>query len=184
MLTRAALVIALSLSLCVTTAPRIASAKGGSSIVAATISGGNLGAPKYVDIRLPDNLDDMFEIDAPSAGPSALPYELTLHYDFGDQGGRRDWSGRYDGKSTLYFPEDMIVGNGTWKAGWYTAVDVLANALSGALAPARPPLFPDAGSGRSGARGSAAGVVPMPILITLGFMGYYVLSVGLRTKRS
>lgn len=169
MVIRSLLAVALALVVAAALVVRTAHAKGSSAIVAATLSGGKLTAPKTIAIHLPESLDDMFEIEAPQSGvEDALPYALTLHYDFGEEGGRRDWSGRFDGVSALYFPESMIVHNGVWKAGWYTAVDVLALALSGALAPPRP-LLPATGAGPAeerGARGAALAAV-----VLLGMTG-------------
>jgi hypothetical protein len=39
-------------------------AKGSSYVVAAALSGGSLTLPSTVPVRLPENLDNMFEMDA------------------------------------------------------------------------------------------------------------------------
>jgi hypothetical protein len=156
-----------------------ADAKGSSAIVAATVSSGTLSAPVTVLVQLPENLDDMFEMDAPSGvDGTTLPYAMTLHYDFAEEGGKRDWVGRYDGESTLYFPESMLVGNGTWAAGWYTAVDVLGAALPDAVGSTDPSL-PATGSGPSSV-GAMHGVFIMFAMLGLGtlFAGLVLLGRG------
>lgn len=182
MFTRAFVAAALSLS-CAALAAAPAHAKGSSAIAAATLSGGKLASPKTIDIRLPESLDDMFELETPpSGGGAALPYELTLHYDFGDEGGLHNWAGRYDGDQTLYFPESMIVRNGVWKGGWYTAVDVLAQALSSALAPPRPPLLPVTGSGPD--RDRRAPMRRLELLLLLGIAAPALGLIGSRIRRA
>jgi hypothetical protein len=66
-----------------------------------------------------------------------LPYQLTLHYDFGRYtgrvapagaasfGGTTDWSGRFDGDSLIYFDRPL----GGYGAGWFQATPELAERL-------------------------------------------------------
>jgi hypothetical protein len=62
--------------------------------------------------------------------PAAVPFAVVVHYDFERYGGKRNWTGWYDGKDVLYIPEAMIVGPGGWAAGWYRVSPKLADSLS------------------------------------------------------
>ena len=141
----------------------VALGKGMSSITGATISGGDLKAPRKVRINLPEGQAEMSQVDVPAyqrtspftvqpcrawpvcvadgapaprePSPGEVPYDIVLHYDFARYGGKRDWPGRFDGKDILYFPEHMQVGNGLWAAGWYEAAPALRDRLNGSLHP-------------------------------------------------
>lgn len=123
--------------------------KGGDTYLAgATISGRDIAEPLTFkpDVRY----DGVFALHAPANGiqliaaelatleATVLPYEVTLHYDFGRYTNRlppanateagsdtRDWTARYDGNSLLYF-DRALGGQGP---GWYQATPELANAL-------------------------------------------------------
>jgi hypothetical protein len=125
-----------------------ASAKGDSYIVGFTISGKGLDAPVEVGIILPESYDPMTELlNAPAGVDPATdyPYSVVIHYDFEEFGGERDWRGWYDGEGVLFFPDDMIVGPGTWAAGWYTANPILAESLHSELPRVSPPGTGDGG---------------------------------------
>ena len=150
----------------------IAAAKGDSYVDGATLSGGPLAGPITVSFTLPDSYDDMSEAAPSSAQAAGVPagwYDITFHYDFNETGhGRRTWQGKYDGVDSLYFPEDMVVGSGTWASGWYRANPMLADELHRAL----PSTAPAAGSGslpagESDQRSTTAGLV----LLALGSVG-------------
>ncbi len=176
MFTRLALLALLTPLLYVSFTVTPARAKGSSYIVAATLDGGTLATPVTVPVRLPQNLDDMFELEPPRGVDGAsLPYKLTLHYDFTEDGqGKRDWLGSYDGNSTLYFPESMVVGSGVWAAGWYTAVDVLATALASAISDSSEPrALPSTGAGKSSIGSSDSEIV------MLGLLGLVIFVAGL-----
>jgi hypothetical protein len=152
--------------------------KGQSSIVGATVSGGGLGDPRHVAIALPEGLDDMFE--APAQSSSALRYDVVLHYDFEDEGGRHDWLGKWDGSDLLYFPERMVVVNGVWAAGWYRAAPELASALWSASWHLRP------GDRPSRHPQPAKGSVPNShsVLIAVNMvLGVLLIGAGVATRR-
>lgn len=139
----------------------------------ATITGGSLQQPSHATVVLPENLDDMFEATPPaSLSADALPFAVTLHYDFREDGyGLRDWSGRYDGHDLLYFPVSMVVGNGVWAAGWYYAVRELAEALRGAITSPPTTTLPVTGGGQS--RG------PLWHRLTIALLAGGIVAVGL-----
>ena len=120
-----------------------AAAKGGPYVVGATLSGGGLAAPLTAPIVLHEGYDDM--VEAPPSPGNAEWYDITLDYDFEEDGyGRRQWSGKFDGREYLYFPDSMVVGPGVWAAGWYRANPLFMAQLQRALSP----LPPATGSGR------------------------------------
>jgi hypothetical protein len=92
-----------------------------------------LRAPRSVSFAMPENYDPMFETQPPATGAATLAYDVIIHYDFGSYGGKRDWSGKFDGAELLYFPESMVVGPGTWAAGWFQASPPLAAGLQQAI---------------------------------------------------
>ena len=138
-----------------------ATAKGDSSLVGATISGGPLARPIEVEIDLPEDYGYLIPLDVPASDPSLprmrangglavpvnpppvrqprageTPYVLVLHHDLSAYGlGVVDWAGRFDGRDMLFFPEPMIWGE-KWEqyAGWYKADPLLAEQLRKAVA--------------------------------------------------
>jgi hypothetical protein len=149
-------------------------AKGGSRIVAATVSHERVAGSRTVSIQLPENYDDMFE-----AAPvkSALLYQVVLHYDFAGEGDRHDWVGRYDGDSTLYFPEPMVVRNGTWAAGWYTASPELAEQLQAAYGGL---ALPATGLSEDGVANAAN--QPHVTALAIGALGLVVFTVAYASR--
>jgi len=148
--------------------PSAAIAKGDNYIVALTVSGGALNAPRTVSFAMPPNYDDMFETQAPATGIAGLSYDVVIHYDFKEYGGKRNWVGKFDGTGLLYFPKSMIVGPGVWAAGWYGASPPLVEGLLRAMSAT---ALPTTGSGhrQSGWPEPAAWLVGMGVLLlTLG----------------
>jgi hypothetical protein len=121
---------------------------GNSYLKGATLSGGSLQAPASFDLDWPDR-GDVRQLHSPANGifmsesklaaleAIDLPYQLTLHYDFGRYtgrvapagaagfGGTTDWSGRFDGDSLIYFDRPL----GGYGAGWFEATPPLAERL-------------------------------------------------------
>ncbi|MBI4570605.1 MAG: hypothetical protein HY723_01545 [Chloroflexi bacterium] len=123
-------------------------AKGGSYVTGATVSGGEMTVPREIRLSFGENYDEMYELRSAAVASESLPYDIVLHYDFSEDGyGLRDWRGKFDGDTTLYFPESMVVGPGVWAAGWYKAGDLLAVPLQAAIA---SPSLPAAGGARPG----------------------------------
>jgi hypothetical protein len=94
------------------------------------------------DIRLPDGMDDMFEVDDATVSalglepdaPGSLPYRFRLHYDFRESGhGLQVREGWFDGHDLVYFREPMNVGPGLWAGGWYLLNPKVAFAFQGAV---------------------------------------------------
>ncbi len=146
-----------------------AQAKGSSYLVGARIFGGRLNEAITTTIALPDNYDDMTEADPPSGVFGSLAqsagYHIELSYDFSADGyGTRTWLGWYDGNDRLWFTENMVVGPGTWAAGWYNANPLLADALRRALAPTAP----STGTGPAGREGPGVGWHSAVGLLALG----------------
>jgi len=190
--------------------PSLAAAKGGNYIKGARVEGGHLQAARDFQISLPEEYDDMGEIDVPAyqqrtpetdrlcAGSPAcqaarapaphepaadeLPYRIVLHYDFAEFGGKRDWVGQFDGKDTLYFPEPMIVGPGLWAAGWYRAAPLLASSLRAGIG--LPPLVSPPASGDGGLIAPpATHSSPAPIGIPIGGLVLVGLALLQRHRR-
>lgn len=125
--------------------PTTASAKQ-NYVSGATLSGGSLASAVYIPLPMQDNYDEMYELRSAAVAPDSLAYDIVLHYDFSEDGyGLRDWAGKFDGDTTLYFPESMLVGSGIWAAGWYAAGDLLASPLHETIA---SPSLPAAGGAR------------------------------------
>ena len=146
-----------------------AQAKGGSYLVGARIFGGSLREAVTTPIALPENYDDMTEADPPSGVFGSLAqsagYHIELSYDFSADGyGTRTWLGWYDGNDRLWFTENMVVGPGTWAAGWYNANPLLADALRRALAPTAP----STGTGPAGRERAGVGWRSAVGLLALG----------------
>lgn len=119
----------------------------------ATLSGGSLVSAVYVPLVMSGNYDEMQELPNPSIGQEDLRFELVMHYDFSESGnGLRDWTGRFDGRDRLYFPDSMVVGRGVWKEGWYRAADLLAKPLQQAITAAESGL-PATGTGDTNVTG-------------------------------
>jgi hypothetical protein len=152
-------------------------AKGENYITGARLSGGGLTSPQYVALQLPENYDEMYETSAAGASAADLPYSIVIYYDFGGTIGQRGWAGRFDGTNLLYFPEPILVGSGTWHAGWYQAGELFADPLQEAIV---DPAFPAAGS-----RGERSGTTVDSLYAVLALSLASVLClaiVGLRLK--
>jgi len=146
MLAIAALFVALFLAV---SASGVVSGKGGDSYLRrATIDGGSLTAPVSIELDWP-NRGELRQLHSPANGitmsdaqraaleATDLPYQLTLHYDFGRYTGRvaaagatkfnstTDWIGRYDGDSLIHFDRPL----GGYGAGWFEATPQLAERL-------------------------------------------------------
>jgi hypothetical protein len=152
-------------------------AKGDNYIVGLTVSGGTPD-PHSVSFAMLANDDDMFETQPPATGAATLTYDVIIHYDFKGYGGKRDWSGKFDGADLLYFPQSMIVGPGTWAAGWYQASPPLAAGLHAAMSST---ALPNGGSGdiQTGAGTGRTAWLAGMVALMLALGGVYALARGL-----
>jgi hypothetical protein len=147
-------------------------AKGGTALLDATLSGPGLRAPLFVALNFSDEFGEWAGyLDVPlyqqtSPGPNCnnwpkcavsiaplphapklggLPYAIVLHYRGTESQKDYYWSGSFDGRDVVYFPESMS-GAPLFAAGWYRAGPELTSRLQAALAvQISPPATGDAG---------------------------------------